>query len=78
MTKAVTRAEKREKFIVGFLATILLGTVAAMICAAEWWLMVHLGPIPCLVGVVLMVAIFAGFMNASEAEKETHHNGNED
>ncbi|MER9436666.1 hypothetical protein NKJ04_17385 [Mesorhizobium sp. M0618] len=60
---------KTEKFIVGFLGTILLAGVCLAIVALEIWMFETFGFIPGVIILIIAVALFAGFMHASTPAK---------
>lgn len=62
---------RTEKFFVGFFGTLVLAVICLIIVGIEGWLFINFGPLWAVVTIVLIVALFAGFMHASAPEKET-------
>jgi hypothetical protein len=54
-----------ERFVVGFFGALLLAGVCISVVAIELWLFLTVGMFWGVVSIVLIAAVFSGFMHAS-------------
>ncbi|AZO48073.1 hypothetical protein [Mesorhizobium sp. M4B.F.Ca.ET.058.02.1.1] len=66
--------KKQEKFLAGVFGTLLLAAIAVAFGGLTFWLFDHVGPLTSITCLIIAIALFAGFMNASTPDKKEESN----